>query len=158
LAYLYAALLPRPRWMKLALIASVAPVAMAANALRLTVTAMVWKQVASVQGRDLLHETAGWLMVPLAAALLYAVVRYLDRTTVPVEVVEPTQLLRRRGSGPSLDSSSSVQCGGRGGVWKPDALARDTPVPTLAYASGFQELMNDPGEQDVPTTRKHRND
>lgn len=96
LAYLYAALLPRPRWKKVALAASVAPVAVAANALRLTATALVWKQVAGDHAREMLHETAGWLMVPLAAALLYAVMRYLDCITVPVEVVEPTQLLRHR--------------------------------------------------------------
>ena len=94
-AYAYAVLARKPRWMKLTLFAFVAPVAMAANTLRITATAIAWQYVAATESRELLHDVAGWLMIPLAVALLHSVLWYLDRVTVPVEVMDATQLLRR---------------------------------------------------------------
>ncbi len=94
LAYLYAVFAKGPRWIKLTLFLSAAPVALAANALRLTATALAWKCVASAQGRELVHDAAGWLMIPLAAVLLHAALWYLRRITVAVEVVDAPRLLR----------------------------------------------------------------
>lgn len=94
LAYLYAVFSSGARWLKLALFLSAAPVALAANALRLTATAVAWKCISGPHGRELVHEVAGWLMIPVAAALLHAVLWYLRRMTVAVEVVDATRLLR----------------------------------------------------------------
>ncbi len=94
LAYLYAVFSTGPRWMKWTLFLCAAPVALAANTLRLTATALAWKCVSSEHGRELLHDAAGWLMIPLAAALLLAVLWYLRRITIAVEVVDATRLLR----------------------------------------------------------------
>lgn len=94
LAYLYAVFSTGPRWMKWTLFLCAAPVALAANALRLAATAVAWKCVAGEQGRELVHDAAGWLMIPLAAALLHAALWYLRRITVAVETVDATRLLR----------------------------------------------------------------
>ncbi|HJT33787.1 MAG TPA: exosortase/archaeosortase family protein [Pirellulales bacterium] len=99
-AYVYAVLARKPRWLKITLFAFVAPVAMVANTLRISATAIAWQYVISNGGREWIHDVAGWLMIPLAVALLHLILWYFDRVSVPVEVLDATQLLRR-GRGPA---------------------------------------------------------
>jgi exosortase/archaeosortase family protein len=66
---------------KLVIVASAIPIAVIANVARITATGVAncsWGPAAG----DLLHDWAGWLMMPLALGLLWLEVRYLDRLLV----------------------------------------------------------------------------
>ena len=94
LAYIYAALIQKPWWTKAALFAAVAPVAVAANALRIALTGLLHTLVSSEAAHRFAHDLAGWLMLPIAGAMLAFVVWYIDRLIFPVETSTAGDLLR----------------------------------------------------------------
>jgi exosortase len=67
----------RPLWEKGLLVASAVPVALAANIIRITVTALLYDWVGGEEARAFFHDWAGWLMMPLAIALLWGELRLL---------------------------------------------------------------------------------
>jgi exosortase len=98
LAYLHAVVSRRAWWTKLAAFALIVPVAMLANTLRITATGLAWQQLAEAHSRELAHEVAGWLMLPLAAVLIELAMWYVARLVVPVEAVDVTRLMWRPGA------------------------------------------------------------
>lgn len=94
LAYLYAVLIKKPLWTKCALFLAVAPVAVAANALRITLTGLLHVLVSGEAAHRFSHDLAGWLMLPVAAAMLAFVVWYIDKLVLQVETVTAGDLLR----------------------------------------------------------------
>lgn len=72
---------------------SAVPIALACNVVRITVTGLVyhagWRQL----GDLIVHDLAGWLMMPLALGLLWAEVRLLDWVVEPVESVSAGEAL-----------------------------------------------------------------
>jgi exosortase len=66
---------------KLVIVASAIPIAVIANVARITATGVVHCSWGAAAG-DLLHDWAGWLMMPLALGLLWLELRYLDRLLV----------------------------------------------------------------------------
>ncbi len=72
---------------------SAVPIALACNVVRITVTGLVyhagWKRL----GDLIVHDLAGWLMMPLALALLWAELRLLDWVVEPVESVSAGEAL-----------------------------------------------------------------
>lgn len=95
LAYVYCLLTSKPWWTRLAIFLAVAPVAIFANALRIALTGILNVAWSSEAARHFSHDFAGWLMLPVAGALLALGGWYLDRLIVPVEVLKPGALLRR---------------------------------------------------------------
>ena len=93
LAYMYMVLVKRDWWMKAILGASVLPVALATNAVRIVVTGLLHEWVSGEAAHKFSHDAAGWLMAPLAAALLGAVSWYLGRLLIDVETVSPGELM-----------------------------------------------------------------
>ena len=72
-------LLERKWWYGVILIASAAPIAVAANVVRITVTGMLYEAEQNRLARIVFHDLAGWLMMPLGVSMLALVVWYLDR-------------------------------------------------------------------------------
>jgi exosortase len=82
-----ALLLERPLRDKLLLVASAVPVALVVNIVRITVTGVCYKAISIALGNAVFHDLAGWLMMPLAMALLGLELYLLPRLLTQVEVV-----------------------------------------------------------------------
>jgi len=93
LAYAYCALIDKPWWTKASLAASVLPIALLTNSIRIAATGLMHEFVSSRAAHVFSHDLAGWLMLPLAAFLMYVVVRYLTLLIVQVETVSARELL-----------------------------------------------------------------
>jgi exosortase len=63
-------LVPMGRGKRIALMAAALPLALLCNVLRIAATAVCYKAFGSETGRHLAHDVAGWLMMPLALALI----------------------------------------------------------------------------------------
>jgi exosortase len=72
-------LLERKWWYGVILIAAAAPIAVAANVIRITVTGILFEAEQDRLARIVFHDLAGWLMMPLGVVMLATVVWYLDR-------------------------------------------------------------------------------
>jgi exosortase len=94
LAFAYSVLVNPPWWKKLLLFASVLPIALVANAVRVTITGIVYPAMATDASRHLAHDVAGWLVIPLAAALMGLFLLYLNRLIVEVRPADRSELLR----------------------------------------------------------------
>ncbi len=68
----------RELWEAVLLLISAVPVALAANAARIVVTALLYQHFTEDAAHKFSHDVAGWLMIPLAAALLGGVQWYLN--------------------------------------------------------------------------------
>jgi exosortase len=67
------------RWL---IVASAAPIAIAANVARITVTAVLHVTAGSRWADLVFHDLAGWLMMPLALGMLWLELKALDRLLV----------------------------------------------------------------------------
>jgi exosortase len=73
------ALMVRRDWLdKIMIVASALPIAVVSNVIRITATAVVHDQCGSAAG-DMFHDIAGWLMMPLALAMLWLELQLLPR-------------------------------------------------------------------------------
>lgn len=74
----FALLVQRPLLDRVLILLSAVPIAIFANVVRITATALVyiagWKQV----GDAIIHDLAGWLMMPLALGLIWLELKVLD--------------------------------------------------------------------------------
>ncbi len=75
----------RPRWDRLGIVASSVPIAVVCNIGRIVVTGLVyhagWKEL----GDFVVHDLAGWLMMPFALGLIWLEFRLIDWILMPVE-------------------------------------------------------------------------
>lgn len=62
----------RPLWQKLMVVVSTVPVAMVCNLVRLVVTAKLFEYVDGPTAERFFHDFAGWFMMPLAIAFMFA--------------------------------------------------------------------------------------
>ena len=77
------ALVARRPWPdKLLIIASAVPIAVASNVARITVTALLFEAAQDRAAQLVFHDLAGWLMMPVALAMLGAELAVLDRLLV----------------------------------------------------------------------------
>jgi exosortase len=93
LAYVYVVLNQKPWWLRLALFMAVVPVAVLVNALRIATTGVLHVLFSGEAARHFSHDFAGWVMLPVAGALLAAWLWYLSRLFVEIEVVNSGRLL-----------------------------------------------------------------
>jgi exosortase len=96
----FALVVRRPLADRLVLIASAVPVAVAANVARITATGLAyyaWGQH-SAAAHAILHDLAGWLMMPLALAMLWLEIRVMDRLLVAQTASQPLQLFANSAS------------------------------------------------------------
>jgi exosortase len=69
----------RPAWQKAAIVAGALPIALGANVARITLTGLLHETMGRGPAEALYHDLAGWLMMPLALALLHVEVVILSR-------------------------------------------------------------------------------
>jgi exosortase len=79
LAVLFALVIRRGWAYKVAFVVAAAPIAVLANVLRITATGLLYEANQNGLARIVFHDIAGWLMMPLGAAMLLAVMLYIDR-------------------------------------------------------------------------------
>ena len=112
----------RPLLERVILTASAVPIGIGVNVVRITATGILHKTVGTGVANAVFHDLAGWLMMPLALALLWLEMRYLCRlfpTPLPsspyprVEApqhrasIGPATLTGRQGSAPAIQHSVS---------------------------------------------------
>jgi exosortase/archaeosortase family protein len=100
LATAAALVMRRPLLDKLVLVVSSIPVALAANILRITVTAILHDTVGGRAAEAFYHDLAGWLMIPAALGLYWLEVWVFSRIVVEtrleaVPVLDLMELRRR---------------------------------------------------------------
>ncbi|HEX7447963.1 MAG TPA: exosortase/archaeosortase family protein [Pirellulales bacterium] len=81
-------LVDRKPWEKAVVLLSAVPIAIIANVTRITVTAALYEWVSSELAEAVFHDLAGWLMMPLALALLAGELRLLSALFVEAPVRE----------------------------------------------------------------------
>jgi exosortase/archaeosortase family protein len=76
---------------RLALVASAVPIAVIANVLRITATGAAYYHLGteSATAQAIMHDLAGWLMMPLALLLLWLELKYMGWLLIPVEETSP---------------------------------------------------------------------
>jgi exosortase len=94
LAVAMALLIDRPWWDRLVILLSAIPIALVSNIIRITVTALLF----TVFGQDqewlnhLIHDWAGFAMMPIGLGILWVEIQLLSRITVPIETDDYTPL------------------------------------------------------------------
>jgi exosortase len=96
LAFVYVVLVRRAWWEKALLLASILPVALAANVTRIVVTSLLIQEIGGVRAHELIHQYAGYLMIPYAAALFALVLWYLGALVQTVKVADVGDMARRQ--------------------------------------------------------------
>lgn len=76
-------------WQKALALAAALPVALIANAARIIVTGLLYEFASGEAARRFSHDFAGITMIPLAAAIFWLFLVYLDRLFPEVELVSP---------------------------------------------------------------------
>lgn len=76
----------RPAWERVALVLSTGPIALACNVLRIAATAWAYHAMGPERGERLAHDAAGWAMMPMALAMVWAELRLLSWLVVAEEL------------------------------------------------------------------------
>jgi len=97
LAFAYIVLMRPPIWERLVLLLSVLPIALLANAVRIVGTGVCYHWASEEAARRFSHDTAGLVMIPLAAGMFALVLLYLRKLVFEVEVGDVGLLLKERG-------------------------------------------------------------
>lgn len=63
-------LVPMARWKRISLMIAALPIAILCNVLRIAATAVCYETLGSATGKHIAHDVAGWLMMPMALALI----------------------------------------------------------------------------------------
>lgn len=80
-------------WQKALVLVAAIPVALLSNTLRIVATALLQRMVSGEVAHAFSHDFAGVVMIPLAAALFWLLLVYLDRLFPRVEAVTPYQMV-----------------------------------------------------------------
>lgn len=96
LASAYLIAVRRELWEQVLLLASVVPVALLANSLRIVVTGLLFQTLGDTETvRSWSHDLAGLFMIPLAALLFGLVLGYLSKLMMKVESIRLDELVTR---------------------------------------------------------------
>jgi exosortase len=95
-------------WVKVGLLLGALPVAVIANVLRITATAILFHANRAESARALYHDLAGWIMIPVGILLIAIELRFLQNLIKPVEKMDgvPAFHLPMSGSNPRPTPSS----------------------------------------------------
>src|SRR5205085_11723097 len=78
---------------------SAIPIGVTANLVRITVTAILHRTVGSYMANLVFHDLAGWLMMPLALAMLWLELKLLSWLLLEREPQRPLPIIRNQESG-----------------------------------------------------------
>lgn len=95
LAAFWAATVNRSWIDRLVVLGAAIPLALLVNALRITATGVLYDWFPSGESRKIIHDWSGYLMIPLAAALLWATKAYWEKLYRPVQIETAAASLRR---------------------------------------------------------------
>jgi exosortase len=84
-----AGLVRRPWWEKTLIVASAVPVALLANIIRITATALLYELAGKELGDAIFHDWSGWLMMPLALGMLWVELCVLSYLFTEEEPAQP---------------------------------------------------------------------
>ncbi len=93
LAFAYAVIVRRPWWTKVLLFASTLPIAIVANSIRVTLIGATYFRLSTPAAHRLAHDMAGWIVIPLAAGMMGALIWYLGKLFVQVRPMTGKELL-----------------------------------------------------------------
>lgn len=71
-------LVPMAAWKRVVLLLSVVPIALLCNILRISGTAWAYHLLGAAEGKQLAHDVAGWLMMPMALVLVLLELAWLS--------------------------------------------------------------------------------
>lgn len=94
MAYAVVVLFPRPLGNTVLIALAILPIALIANATRIVATGLLYQWGYSETARQMSHDVAGWVMIPLAAGLFLGLLWYLDRLFYRVEHVDSAVLIQ----------------------------------------------------------------
>jgi exosortase len=120
-----ALLVQRPLADRLAIVASAVPIAVLANVARITATGVAYQTLGAEAAHKLFHDLAGWLMMPLALALLWLEVRLLSAVLVDLGPARPIPLAFATAASTRSRPHKGHKIQGERGALAPDAL----PLP-----------------------------
>jgi exosortase len=92
LAFFVVFMARRRWWQNAAVIASILPIALVANTLRIVFTGLFMEWYPGEETEQLAHDVAGWVMIPLAVAMFAAFMWYLSQLIRPVSLMELGEL------------------------------------------------------------------
>ncbi|OWK43550.1 exosortase/archaeosortase family protein [Fimbriiglobus ruber] len=125
----------RPVLDRVMIFVSAIPIAVLCNVLRIIVTGLVyyagWKQL----GDMIVHDLAGWLMMPVALVFMWVELRILDWVIEPVETLSTGEALGlpvRRGNRPPPVNPLNIPPRPAAGSGAPPAAAGSGAPPTAA--------------------------
>jgi len=95
LAFAYVIIVRPPWWEKVVLLAGVIPIALVANSTRIVATGLLYRYASGEAAQAFAHDSAGWVMIVLAAGLFALVLWYLSKLVREVELVEVGTIVRR---------------------------------------------------------------
>lgn len=98
LAFFWAAMIRRSWIDRVLLLAAVVPLALFVNAMRITTVGLLYRWFGSDEARHMIHDLSGYLMIPIAFALLWLFKGYWERLYRPIEKVTA----RQRAATPSI--------------------------------------------------------
>jgi exosortase len=87
-----AVIIDRPLLDKLMVVASAIPIALVVNIVRITITGVAHLTLGAEIGRALMHDFAGWLMMPMALGLVWLELWFLSRLLVEEAPLAPVPL------------------------------------------------------------------
>lgn len=95
LATFWAATVKRCWLDRFILLGAAIPLALLVNAMRITATGVLYEWFSSANARQVIHDWSGFLMIPLAAGLLWCLKAYWENLYRPVVVETAGESLRR---------------------------------------------------------------
>jgi exosortase len=96
LAFAYIVFTRRAWWEKGILLLSVIPIAILANSSRIVATGLLYVYASGDVAKKFSHDAAGWVMIPLAAAMFGLVLIYMSRLTQEVEQLNVADVLQAK--------------------------------------------------------------
>ncbi len=95
ITYAYVAIIRRPWWEKLLLVAAAAPIAIGANVARIVATGLLYQVLHDEHSRNWIHDSAGWAMVLVAAGGFSLLLWYLRRLIKEEQVMDMTAVVKQ---------------------------------------------------------------
>jgi exosortase len=125
----------RPLWERAMVVASAVPIALLTNVLRITVTGVLHETVGAELANAVFHDLAGWLMMPVALAMLGLELQILKRLVVqpPAAQTVKVNIARIDVAGPRPQ---------RRRVLPPPAAPASAAAPALESAPVEEEATN----------------
>jgi exosortase len=115
--------LVRPRFTRIVLFLSAAPIGVLMNILRIIVTVILYRVAGAELAQLVFHDVAGWVMMPLALIALWLELRFLDRLWLPAGRSRPP---KSASSGAGVQEQATGPPGGE--PLSPRVAAFDVPV------------------------------